>query len=318
MIKGPIICRRRMLQLSSLGVWACFIKTEKNNQPVQQSKFNPEGEIEKRVIKSSGAKIPVIGLGTWQTFDVDNSEEERSALREVLKTLVAKGASVIDSSPMYGASETVVGDLSAELKIRDKLFLATKVWTSGRETGINQMNESFSKMKTKTMDLMQVHNLVDVHTHIKTLRSWKEQGKIKYFGITHYTSSAYPDLIRLIKNEKPDFVQFNYNISVREAENELLPLAEDKGVAIIINRPFEEGALFTSVRGKNLPEWVKEYDINSWGQYFLKFIISNPAVTCVIPGTSKVKHLEDNLGAGFGKLPDQAGRKKLIEYFKNL
>jgi len=307
-----------MLQLSSLGMLGLFSKTEKNNQPVQQSKFNYEGEIEKRVIKSSGAKIPVIGLGTWQTFDVDNSEEERSALREVLKILVAKGASVIDSSPMYGASETVVGDLSAELKIRDKLFLATKVWTSGRETGITQMNESFSKMKTKTMDLMQVHNLVDVHTHIKTLRSWKEQGKIKYFGITHYTSSAYPDLIRLIKNEKPDFVQFNYNISVREAENELLPLAEDKGVAVIINRPFEEGALFTSVRGKKLPEWAKEFDINSWGQYFLKFIISHSAVTCVIPGTSKVKHLEDNLGAGFGKLPDQAGRKKLVEYFKNL
>ena len=307
-----------MLQLSSLGMLGFFIKTEKNNQAVQQFKFNYEGEIEKRVIKSSGAKIPVIGLGTWQTFDVDNSEEERAALREVLRTLVAKGASVIDSSPMYGASETVVGDLSTELKIRDKLFLATKVWTSGKEAGINQMNESFSKMKTKTMDLMQVHNLVDVHTHIKTLRSWKEQGKIKYFGITHYTSSAYPDLIRIIKNEKPDFVQFNYNISVREAENELLPLAEDKGVAVIINRPFEEGALFTSVRGKNLPEWAKEYDINSWGQYFLKFILSNPAVTCVIPGTIKVKHLEDNLGAGFGKLPDQAGRKKFIEYFKNL
>jgi diketogulonate reductase-like aldo/keto reductase len=212
----------------------------------------------------------------------------------------------------------VVGDLSNELKIRNKLFLATKVWTNGKDAGIRQMNESFQKMKTTTMDLMQVHNLTDVHTHLKTLREWKEQKKIRYFGITHYTVSAYPELMRLIKNEKPDFVQFNYNISVRDAEKELLPLAKDKGVAVIINRPFEEGALFNTVKGKALPEWAKDYNINSWGQFFLKFIISHPAVTCAIPGTSKVKHLEDNIGAAIGKLPDESGRKRMKDYFDSL
>ena len=239
-----------MLQLSTLAALGSITKSNeiiKENTPMN---FNFTGEIAKRSIPSSGEKIPLIGLGTWQTFDIGNSSEERAALEEVLKTLVAKGASVIDSSPMYGASETVVGDLSARLKIRNKLFLATKVWTSGKEDGIVQMNESFRKMKTDKMDLMQVHNLIDVHTHLKTLRNWKEQGKIRYFGITHYTASAYPELMRLIKNEKPDFVQFNYNISVREAEKELLPLAKDKGVAVIINRPFEEGALFRTVKGK--------------------------------------------------------------------
>ena len=307
-----------MLQLSTLAALGSITKSNeiiKENTPMN---FNFTGEIAKRSIPSSGEKIPLIGLGTWQTFDIDNSSEERAALEEVLKTLVAKGASVIDSSPMYGASETVVGDLSARLKIRNKLFLATKVWTSGKEDGIVQMNESFRKMKTDKMDLMQVHNLIDVHTHLKTLRNWKEQRKIRYFGITHYTASAYPELMRLIKNEKPDFVQFNYNISVREAEKELLPLAKDKGVAVIINRPFEEGALFRTVKGKALPAWANEYDIQSWGQFFLKFIVSHPAVTCAIPGTSKAKHLEDNLGAAFGKLPDENGRKRMIEYFNSL
>lgn len=275
-------------------------------------------EIIKRPIPLSGQTLPIIGLGTWQTFDVNQSEAERSALREVIKALVDKGASVIDSSPMYGSSEEVVGGLSAELKIRDKLFLATKVWTTGRQSGINQMEESIRKMKTEKMDLMQVHNLTDVQTHIKTLRSMKERGTIKYFGITHYLTSAYPELIRLVKNERPDFVQFNYNIGVREAEKELLPLAQDMGVGVIINRPFEEGALFNQVRSKNLPGWAAEYDIRSWGQFFLKFIVSHQAVTCTIPGTSKVKHLEDNLAAGFGQVPDEATRKRMINYFNQL
>lgn len=307
-----------MLKLGTLAALGCVTKS--SDMTLNKSNMNPESkdELIKRLIPSGNEKIPVIGLGTWQTFNVDNSEEERVALRGVLKTLVAKGSSVIDSSPMYGASETVVGDLAAELKIRDKLFLATKVWTSGKEEGIQQMNASFHKMRAKTIDLMQVHNLIDVHTHLKNLHEWKEQRKIRYFGITHYTTSAYPELMRLIKTEKPDFVQFNYNISVREAEKELLPLAKEKGVAVIINRPFEEGALFNNVRTKALPVWVKEYDIKSWGQFFLKFIIGHPAVTCVIPGTSKVKHLEDNLAAGFGNLPDEAGRKTMAAYFDSL
>jgi aryl-alcohol dehydrogenase-like predicted oxidoreductase len=271
--------------------------------------------MNKRKIPSSNESLPVIGLGTWQTFDVDNSEAERAALREVLNTLVSSGASVVDSSPMYGSSETVVGDLSKELKIRDQLFLATKVWTSGQQAGINQMNSSFQKMKTEMIDLMQVHNLIDVSTHLKTLRDWKDKGKIRYMGITHYTTGAYPELMRLIKNEQLDFVQFNYNIAVRNAEKELLPLAQDKGVAVIINRPFEEGALFSRVKGKPLPECASDYGIKSWGQFFLKFIVSHPAVTCAIPGTSKVKHLEDNLAAGTGILPDEDGRNRMKKYF---
>jgi len=252
-----------MLQITTLAALSSITKSNEiiiENIPMH---FEFTDEIAKRSIPSSGEKIPLISLGAWKTFDIGNSEDERTALREVIKTLVAKGASVIDSSPMYGASETVVGDLSAGLNIRDKLFLATKVWTCGKENGIQQMYESFRKMKTGKMDLMQVHNLIDVHTHLKTLRIWKDQGKIRYFGITHYTISAYPELMRLIKNEKPDFVQFNYNISVREAEKELLPLAKDKGVAVIINRPFEEGALFRPVMGKALPAWANEYDIQN-------------------------------------------------------
>jgi diketogulonate reductase-like aldo/keto reductase len=274
--------------------------------------------IERRTIPVSGETIPVIGLGTWRTFDAGNSREKRKALLEVMKALNKNGASVIDSSPMYGSSETVVGDLSGELNLRSDLFLATKVWTSGKEDGIYQMNESFRKMKTEKMDLMQVHNLVDAQTHLKTLRSWKEQGKIKYIGITHYMPSMYPDMIRLIKNEKPDFVQCCYNIATREAEKELLPLAKEKGVAVLINRPFEEGNLFSRVEGHPLPTWAKDYDISSWAQFFLKFIISHSAVTCTIPATSNPLHMEENAAAGGGKLPDEKTREKMAEYFRSL
>jgi diketogulonate reductase-like aldo/keto reductase len=277
--------------------------------------YNP---IEKRTIPVSGEKIPVVGLGTWRTFDAGNSKEKRTALLEVMKTLTQKEASVIDSSPMYGSSETVVGDLSQQLNTRNKLFLATKVWTSGRENGIEQMNQSFQKMKTDKMDLMQVHNLVDLHTHLKTLRAWKEEGKIRYFGITHYMPGVYPELIRIIKTEKPDFVQFCYNVRTRDAERELLPLAKDKGVAVIINRPFEEGNLFDVVTGKALPAWTKEYDINSWAQFFIKFIISHTAVTCTIPGTSNALHLAENIEAATGKLPDERTRNKMADYFRSI
>jgi diketogulonate reductase-like aldo/keto reductase len=281
--------------------------------------FNPswttDDSLIRRPIPVSGETIPVVGLGTWRTFDAGNSKEKRTALLEVLKTLVKKGASVIDSSPMYGSSEMVVGDLSHQLNIRSKLFLATKVWTNGKMDGIRQMTESFQKMKTSAMDLMQVHNLVDVHTHLKTLRSWKDEGKIKYIGITHYIPDVYPEIIRLIKTEKPDFVQCCYNIATRDAEKELLPLAKEKGIAVLINRPFDEGNLFNIVKGNPLPPWAKEYDIDCWAQFFLKFIISHSAVTCAIPGTSKASHLEENLQAATGKLPDEKTRNKMAHYF---
>jgi len=277
--------------------------------------YQPGG---KRRIPASGEMIPVVGLGTWRTFDAGNSAERRTALREVLKTLTQKGGSVVDSSPMYGSSETVVGDLSEQLNIRSKLFLATKVWTTGKEEGIQQMNRSFDKMKTGKMDLMQVHNLLDVHTHLKTLRDWKAQGKIKYIGITHYLPGVYPEMIRLLKTEKLDFAQCCYNITTRDAEKELLPLAKEKGIAVIINRPFDEGNLFEFIKDHPLPSWAKDYDIHSWAQFFIKFIISNPAVTCTIPGTSNALHLEENLGAASGKLPDEKARNKMADYFAAL
>lgn len=274
--------------------------------------------LERRAIPVSGEMIPAIGLGTWKTFDAGNSKEKRSGLMEVLKTLTANGGSVIDSSPMYGSSETVVGDLSQQLNIRPKLFLATKVWTTGKEEGINQMNQSFQRMKTAKMDLMQVHNLVDVHTHLKTLSEWKAEGKIRYFGITHYIPGVYPEMIRLIKTEKPDFIQCCYNVATRDAEKELLPVAKENGIAVLINRPFEEGNLFNVVKRHALPPWSKDYDINTWAHFFLKFIISHPAVTCAIPGTSNSLHMEENLGAATGKLPDDKTRDKMAAYFSAL
>jgi diketogulonate reductase-like aldo/keto reductase len=225
-----------------------------------------------------------------------------------------KGGKVIDSSPMYGSSEEVVGDLTNELGIQDYFFYATKVWTSGKQQGIEQMNESFKKMKRDRMDLMQIHNLVDWNTQLKTLREWKDKGKIKYIGITHYTESAYSKLEDIMRKEKPDFVQFNYSIDSREAENRLLPAAKDLGIAALINRPYGGGNLFSKVKGKKIPEWVKDFDIHSWGQFFLKFVLSNDAVTCVIPGTSKPNHLVDNMMAGFGKLPDKTTREKMVKY----
>jgi diketogulonate reductase-like aldo/keto reductase len=273
--------------------------------------------IRTRLIPSTNEKLPVVGVGTWRTFDVGNSASERGPLKEVLKTLIASGGKVIDSSPMYGQSEKVVGDLSEELKLNTSLFMATKVWTTGKEEGISQMNKSFSLMKRKQMDLMQIHNLVDWKTHLKTLREWKEEGKVRYIGITHYLESAYPSIEDIINTNQIDFLQINYSLQSRKSGERLLPLAKDKGMAVIINRPFEEGALFQRVQGKQLPEWAKEFDCASWAQFFLKFIISNPAVTCAIPGTDKPNYMVDNIAAAFGKLPDEKRREQMIRELSN-
>ncbi len=264
---------------------------------------------------SSGEKIPVVGLGTWQTFDVGPTPESLNPLKEVLKTLNDKGGKVVDSSPMYGRSEKVVGDLSTELNLNKELFIATKVWTSGKDQGIKQMTESMRLLKRTQIDLMQIHNLVDWQTHLKTLRDWKEQNKIRYIGITHYTESAYGQVEQILKNNPIDFLQINYSLLSRKAEERLFPLAQEKKVSVLINRPFEEGALFNRVKGKSLPDWAKEFDCTSWGQFFLKFILAHPAVTCVIPGTSKPQHMLDNAMGGYGRLPDSTHRKKMIELF---
>jgi aryl-alcohol dehydrogenase-like predicted oxidoreductase len=270
-------------------------------------------KLDTRPIPSSSEPLPIIGFGTWQTFDIGDNPTARAEREDVLRLLFEAGGKLIDSSPMYGRSEGVVGDLLAKMGARDKAFLATKVWTWGRDQGIGQMEQSMTRFKTDTIDLMQIHNLVDWRTHLKTLRAWKEQKRFRYIGITHYTDAALADLMEVMRSEPIDFVQMAYSIRVRNAEERLLPLAADKGVAVIVNRPYEGGGAFRAVRGESLPEWAAEFGIASWGQFFLKYILSNPAVTCVIPGTGKVKYAIDNLGAGHGRLPDAATRAKMIE-----
>lgn len=270
----------------------------------------------RRPIPGTAESLPAIGVGTWQTFDVEPAGY--SPLRDVLTTLVDQGGSVIDSSPMYGKSEDVVGQLSTELKLNSKLFVATKVWIRGEKQGIAQMNESFAKLRRANIDLMQIHNLVDWQNHMKTLTKWKEERKVRYIGLTHYTDSMHDTLVDIIKKNRVDFVQINYNLLDRNAEKSLLPAARDLNVGVLVNRPFEEGALFSRVNGKQLPPWAAEFDCASWGQFFLKYILSHPAVTCVIPGTSKVKHLVDNLGAGTGRLPDESQRAKMVDFLRNL
>jgi diketogulonate reductase-like aldo/keto reductase len=272
----------------------------------------------RRPIPRSSESLPVIGLGTWQTFDVGSSESARAPLRDVLRELVRGGGNVVDSSPMYGQSEIVVGDLAAELNLHKELFLATKVWTSGREAGIRQMEQSFQHLRTKRMDLMQVHNLVDWRTHLVTLRQWKEQGKVRYIGVTHYTASAYDELAQVLKSEELDFVQINYSIIEREAEQRILPLAAERRIAVVVNRPFAQSGLFSKVRGKSLPAWAKEIGCASWAQFFLKFVVSHPTVTCAIPGTSNVQHLIDNMQAGTPPLPDQATRERMARLTSEL
>jgi diketogulonate reductase-like aldo/keto reductase len=265
-----------------------------------------------RKIPSSGESIPVIGLGTSGPFEVGGGASERAPLKEVLEGFFAGGGRLIDTSPMYSTAEGVLGDLMTPA-MHEKVFLATKVWTSGEKSGIDQMTRSGQLMKHPKLDLIQVHNLQDLETHLKTLRSWKEQGRVRYIGITHYTVGSHPELIRIIEREKLDFVQLNYSAVTREAEQRLLPFAAERGVAVLVNRAFEDGALFDTVRGKPVPPWAAEFDAASWGQVFLKYVIANPAVTCVIPATGKLRHLEDNLAAGRGRLPDAKARAQILQ-----
>ncbi|MCF0062340.1 aldo/keto reductase [Dyadobacter chenwenxiniae] len=307
-----LFSRREMVK--SIGVSGCAMLLN----PLLSHAKTDQAMILQRSIPVSGEKIPVVGLGSWQQFDVGPSASERTPLKEVLKEMQEMGGKLIDASPMYGRSEEVIGELTTALKNNDQFFFATKVWTTGRQEGIDQMNDSFKKMGRKKMDLMQVHNLQDWQTHLKTLKDWKTQGRVKYIGITHYTDSAHPRLEQIVKSKEIDFVQFNYSIRSRNAEKSLLNAARDNGVAVIINEPFEQGALFRAVKGKELPAFAADYDIKSWAQFFLKYIISQEAVTCAIPGTSDVKHLVENLSAGLGKLPDEAGRKKMIEWIEKV
>ena len=256
--------------------------------------------------------MPVIGLGTWRAFDVGVGAAARRPLGEVLRLLLDSGGRMIDSSPMYGRAEAVTGDLLAQTGARARAFLATKVWTTGRESGISQMRRSAELLQTEVIDLIQIHNLVDWRTHLATLRRMKEEGRVRYIGITHYTTGALPELARILNSEPGiDFVQLGYSLATRAAERELLPTASARGVAVIVNQPLERGTLFRHFRGCALPDWATECDCLSWAQLFLKYILAEPAVTCVIPATGNPDHMNDDLGAGFGRLPDPRQRQQI-------
>ena len=271
-----------------------------------------------RAIPSTGEKLPVIGLGTWSVFDLDLTPENRTQLSEVMSQFVKLGGKVIDSSPMYGNAEAVIGELAANLGLRDSLFIATKVWTSGKEAGIAMMERSMDRFRTKRIDLMQVHNLVDVENQMVSLREWKMKGRIRYTGITHSQASGFEEVEKAMRTWKPDFVQINYSLMEPEAAQRILPLAQELRMGVIINRPFGGGGLFGPVATKPLPPWAAEIDCRSWAQFFLKWIVAHPAVICVIPATSKPGHLKDNMQGGMGRFPDAKMRQRMSQFVSSL
>lgn len=305
------ISRRTFLQLSAgAGLLAALGPTALRAAP---------DTLNVREIPASGQRIPVIGLGTARTFNVDpDNAAAMRPLEQVLQNFYDGGGRLVDSSPMYGRAETVVGRLAERLDIADDLFMATKVWTRGREAGIEEMATSRERMGGGHLDLIQVHNLVDLQTQLDTLKAWRDEGRVRYIGVTHYTVSGHDRLTQIVEREPIDFVQFNYNILTRDAEKRLLPAAADNGVATLINEPFERGSLFGRVKGESLPEWTKELGIESWAQLFLKFIVSHPAVTCAIPATSDPEHATDNIGAAHGPLPDADQRERMASLVSSL
>jgi diketogulonate reductase-like aldo/keto reductase len=270
-----------------------------------------------RAIPASGEKLPVVGLGTWQVFDVPSTPAALAAPRRIVDLLVDAGGRLIDSSPMYGRAEQVVGDVIAAGVDRDRLFLATKVWTDGKASGERQMERSFELMRTDVMDLMQVHNRRDLDTHLGTIREWQAEKRIRYSGVTDYRESALDEMEAVMRQHRPDLIQINYSLGEHGADDRVLPLAQDLGIAVIANRPFMSGSLFRAVSGRELPDWATPF-ADSWGQFFLKFIVSHPAVTCVIPATSNPRHMADNLRAGRGALPDAAIRRRMLEFVGDL
>jgi diketogulonate reductase-like aldo/keto reductase len=313
----PFNARRKALQLVAGAAIAAGTQRA-SAAPSATADLPGAGTLIRRKIPASGELMPVIGLGTYLSFDVGSTDAERAPLREVLQNFQAAGGRLVDSSPMYGRSETVVGDLASGLVPAHPLFVATKVWTSGRAAGAQQMEESFKRLRVSTIDLMQVHNLLDLATHLPTLQAFRREGRLRYLGITHYQAGAYAELAQLLRRGGFDFVQFNYSIAEREAEQMLLELALDTGTAVIINRPFAQANLFQRVRGRTLPAWCSEFGCSSWAQFFLKYIIAHKAVTCVIPATGKPAHVLDNMGAGHGLLPDAANRRRMVALVDNL
>ena len=270
-----------------------------------------------RKIPASGEELPVIGLGTWQVVDVESTPEEVSLRKRIVDLLIDHGGSLLDTSPMYNRSERVIGDVLEAGSSRDQLFLATKVWTDGKASGERQMQRSAELMNSRVIDLMQVHNRRDLDTHLGTIREWQEQERIRYNGVTDYRESAHDDMEDVIERYKPEFIQINYSLGEHGADDRLLPVALDSGVAVLVNRPYMSGRLFRAVGKREVPEWARTFAA-SWGQFFLKFIVSHPAVTAVIPATSNVRHMADNLAAGFGEMPDSATRARMISFIESL
>ena len=270
-----------------------------------------------RVIPASGESLPVIGLGTWQVFDVAGSAEELALRQSIIQALVDHGGRLIDSSPMYARAEKIVGEVLHAGNNRGQVFLATKVWTNGKAAGESQMRESMDLMQTDVIDLMQVHNLRDVDVHMGTIREWQQDDRIRYSGITDYRSSELDEIEDTMRKYKPEFVQINYSLGERDADKRLLAVARELGIAVLVNRPFVEGRLFRAVADLEVPDWARDFAA-SWGQFFLKYIVSHPAVTCVIPATSKLHHMFDNLGAGHGAMPDDATRRRMAAYVDSL
>lgn len=271
-----------------------------------------------KAIPATGEQLPVIGMGSWITFDVGNNKKELATRVKILQAFFDLGGGVIDSSPMYGSSERVIGYCLKQITNKQALFSATKVWIQGQGFGVRQMKSSRKKWGVESFDLMQIHNMVDWETHLETLREWKAEGRIEYIGITTSHGRRHERLEKALLKEPFDFVQFTYNIIDREVEQRLLPLAAERGVAVIINRPFQRGGLFRHVKGKPLPAWALEFDCENWAQFFLKFIVSHPYVTCAIPATSKVEHMQENMGAGYGRLPNANMRQRMVRYFESL
>jgi diketogulonate reductase-like aldo/keto reductase len=299
-----------------LGTLAMALSTGAGGATAPSGGQEPRALLRRKIPSASdGESIPVIGMGTWNTFDVGGGSAERAPLKRVLEVFYAAGARVIDSSPMYGNAESVTGALVQELAQQADTFYATKVWTSGRDKGMAQIERSLRALKTPRLDLLQIHNLLDWRTHAATLRQLKGEGKIRYAGITHYTVGAHDEIESVLRAQPFEFAQFNYSIGTRAAEQRLLPYCQERGVAVIINRPFEEGALFTRVGSRKLPGYAAELGCKSWAQLFLKFIVAHPAVTCVIPATSRPEHMQDNLQAGLGPMPDAAMRERMARDF---
>lgn len=284
--------------------------------PVLPSFVTAAESLRTRTIPGSGETLPVIGLGTSRTHDVRLDDAEMDALLEVLRVFVEGGAQLIDTAPSYGNADRVVGELVQRRDARDQVFLATKVSATGRERGMAQIEDSFKALQTDIIDLIQVHNLQDTRTQLGLLRELKEQGRIRYIGVTHYVESAHDRLLDVLKQEPVDFVQFNYSVSERNAEKQLLPYCADNGIATLINRPFTRGNLLSRVKGKPLPTWAAEIDASSWAQLLLKFILAEPAVTTVIPATSNPRYMADNILAGQGRLPDARQRELIVEAFR--